>query len=67
MQLTLLSSKEDATREEIRKAKKENPRKVQVVCLKNRNGKSNFSVDFEFNPCFNHFTELPKEQQSDLS
>ena len=66
MQLTLLSGKEEAKRDEIRKAKKEIPRQVQVVCLKNRNGKSSFSVDFEFNPCFNHFKELPREQQSDL-
>lgn len=66
MQLTLLSQKEDATREEIRQAKKENPRKVQVVCLKNRNGKSNFSVDFEFNPCFNYFEELPREKQTEI-
>lgn len=66
MQLTLLSQKEDASREEIREAKKQIPRKVQLVCLKNRNGKSNFSLDFEFNPCYNFFEELPREKQSDL-
>lgn len=67
MQLALLSQKEDATREEIRQAKKQIPRKVQLVCLKNRHGKSSFSIDFEFNPCFNYFEELPRDKQTDLN
>ncbi len=61
MQLSILSEKENITREEIREAKKEIPRKVQLVCLKNRNGKSNFSINYEFNPCFNHFKEISIE------
>lgn len=67
MQLTLLSQKDEVSREEIRQAKKENPRQVQLVCLKNRAGKSNFAVDFEFNPCFNHFREIPRERQTELN
>ena len=61
MQLSILSEKEKITNEEIREAKKEIPRKVQLVCLKNRNGKSNFSINYEFNPCFNHFKEISIE------
>lgn len=65
MQLTLLNQKENPNREEIRQAKRETPRKVQVICLKNRNGKSNFSIDFEFNPCFNFFEEVKRDRQTE--
>ncbi len=66
MQLGLMAEKETPKREEIRKAKKEIPRKVQLICLKNRNGKSNFAIDFLFNPCYNYFEEVRKEKQTEM-
>ena len=66
MQLTLLSENENASREEIRQAKKEIPKRVQVICLKNRNGKSNFSINYTFDPRYNYFEELAREKQRDL-
>ena len=44
-------------REEIRKAKAETPRKVELVCLKNRYGISNFSVYFDYFPANDLFKE----------
>lgn len=66
MQLKLLSDKENPTREEIREAKKAIPRQVQLVCLKNRSGKSSFCIEYEFNPVFNAFKEIPKEYQDEM-
>lgn len=66
MQLKLLSNKENPSREEIRQAKKEIPRQIQLVCLKNRSGKSSFCIDYEFNPVFNAFKELDKKLQDDM-
>lgn len=55
MQLTALRNNENITNEQLNQAKQENPRKVQLVCLKNRNGKSYFEINFLYNPVFNHF------------
>lgn len=64
LQLKLLSdSNKQPTNDEIREAKKKIPREVQLVCLKNRNGKGNFSIDFDFNPGFNAFKEKPETMQ----
>lgn len=59
LQLKLLADGKQYTNEEIQDAKKKIPREVQLVCLKNRNGKSNFRVNFDFNPVFNAFKEQP--------
>lgn len=45
-------------RERINNAKNENPRKVQLIGLKNRNGKSFFKCDFYYCPAFNYFEEI---------
>lgn len=45
------------TREKINEAKNEFPRKIQLVGLKNRNGKSYFKCNFNFYPQFNYFEE----------
>lgn len=67
LQLKILSdTSKTPTNDEIRQAKKEIPRQVQLVCLKNRNGKSSFSINFDFNPVFNAFREQPENMQEDL-
>lgn len=47
-------------RERIRKAKAENPRKIELVCLKNRYGIANYSVNFEYFPAVDLFEEESK-------
>ena len=63
MQLKILSENDVITNEQIREAKRQVPREIQLICLKNRNGKSNFSINFNFNPIYNSFSEQPLEQQ----
>lgn len=41
----------------MRKAMNENPREIELVILKNRNGKSNTSTLFDYYPEFNYFDE----------
>lgn len=45
-------------REKMNNAKNETPRKVELVGLKNRNGKSYFKCDFKYYPAFNYFEEV---------
>ncbi len=42
-------------REAIRKAKEETPRNIELVCLKNRYGKSSYSVPFKYFPANDFF------------
>lgn len=63
MQLKILSDDKQPSPNEIREAKKKIPREVQLICLKNRNGKSNFTINYDFNPVFNSFKEQPKGLQ----
>ena len=44
-----------AKRDKIKLAKAENPRKIKLVCLKNRYGISNFDCSFEYYPEFDLF------------
>lgn len=44
-------------RELIRKAKKADPRDIELVCLKNRNGISSFSCNFKYYPKYDLFVE----------
>ena len=46
----------DATEE-----KRKNPREVELVILKNRNGRTGDTVDFSYYPMFNYFAELGAE------
>lgn len=39
-------------------AKKKNPREIELVILKNRNGKTGTKIPLEFYPLFNYFTEM---------
>lgn len=42
-------------RQKLQKAKAENPRKVELVCLKNRFGKSSYTCSFDYYPQFDWF------------
>lgn len=42
-------------REKLREAKEADPRKVELVCLKNRNGKPSFSCNFTYYPKYDYF------------
>ena len=51
------NAKMTEVREKINEAKSETPRKVQLIGLKNRNGKSYFKCEYNFYPAFNYFEE----------
>lgn len=44
-------------REKVKQAKAENPRKIELVCLKNRYGIANFSCNFNYYPANDLFAE----------
>ena len=44
-------------KEEYNIAKSKNPREIELVILKNRNGQTGAKVPFEFYPMFNYFVE----------
>lgn len=46
-------------REKIKQAKAADPRKIELVCLKNRNGKPSFSCGFTYYPKFDLFSPEP--------
>ena len=48
-------------REKMNNAKNETPRQVELVGLKNRNGKSYFKCEFKYYPAFNYYQETTKE------
>lgn len=48
-------------REIIKKAKAEIPRRVEMVCLKNRYGISSYSLGFSYNPRYDLFTPMVLE------
>ena len=42
---------------DVNKAKSEDPRNIELVILKNRNGRTGDTVDFQYYPLFNYFRE----------
>ena len=44
-------------REAVKKAKNQKPRKIELVCLKNRYGISSYCCGFNYYPAFDLFTE----------
>jgi len=50
-------------REKIKNALAEEPRKIELVCLKNRSGKPSFSCHFDYYPRFDLFKPNEEEQQ----
>lgn len=51
------ANKINEKRQEIKRAKAEIPRKIELVCLKNRYGEPSYSVQFEYKPQYDYFTE----------
>ena len=49
-------------REKVKEAKAENPRKIELVCLKNRYGISSYSCYFDYYPKFDLFVETKKDE-----
>lgn len=47
---------------DVTEAKSKNPREIELVVLKNRNGKTGDKVPFEFYPMFNYFVENDNPQ-----
>ena len=43
---------------DVTEAKRKSPRSVELVVLKNRNGRTGEKIDFEYYPMFNYFREL---------
>ena len=65
LQLTVLhddifnsQAKINEKREKVREAKASNPRKIELVCLKNRFGVSSYSCEFEYYPQFDMFKPI---------
>lgn len=53
-------------REMVRLSKQANPRKVELICLKNRYGISSYSCGFNYNPCYDLFNvNYTHEQEND--
>lgn len=48
----------DNTRDNIREAMQKEPRDIELVVLKNRNGRSNTNINFEYYPKYNDFIQL---------
>ena len=48
-------------REKIKAAKAENPRKIEMVCLKNRYGIANYFCSFNYYPANDLFTETSED------
>lgn len=61
--LEMGKNKEYEKREKLNKIKSEIPRKIELIILKNRNGKAFATVGFDFYPKFNLFT---KERETDV-
>ena len=58
-----LKGSENDKREILNDAKKQDPRYIELVCLKNRNGLAYFTCMFNFYPKFNYIKEIPKKKQ----
>lgn len=54
-------SKLKEKREKVAEAKESIPRDIELVCLKNRYGKSRYTVQFTYYPQFDYFTPAEKE------
>lgn len=55
----LFAKENDITkkREEIKKAKAANPRKIKLVCLKNRYGRPDWTIEYLYHPQYDYFIE----------
>ncbi len=70
LQLALLSDKDFSKKDEsekrrlISEAKAEPQRKIELVCLKNRNGKSSYRVKFNYEPSFDLYEEAKDQEEN---
>lgn len=61
------ASKINEKRQKIKEAKATNPRRVELVCLKNRFGVSSYTCNFEYFPQFDLFRPIMPQNTSGLS
>lgn len=61
------ASKINEKRQKIQEAKAANPRRVELVCLKNRFGVSSYTCNFEYFPQFDLFRPIMPQNTSGLS
>lgn len=61
------ASKINEKRQKIKEAKAANPRRVELVCLKNRFGVSSYTCNFEYFPQFDLFRPIMPQNTSGLS
>lgn len=61
------ASKINEKRQKIKEAKAANPRRVELVCLKNRFGISSYTCNFEYFPQFDFFRPIMPQNISELS
>lgn len=61
------ASKINEKRQKIKEAKATNPRRVELVCLKNRFGVSSYTCNFEYFPQFDLFRPVMPQNVSQLS
>lgn len=47
-------------RNTVKEAKKADPRKIELVCLKNRYGVSSYSAYFDYHPRYDLYVETPE-------
>ena len=52
-------------RERVKEEKSKNPRRIELVCLKNRYGISSFSCFYKYNPQFDYFEEVYQVEMAD--
>ena len=57
----------DEKREVVKKAKAENPRRVELVCLKSRYSAPGYSCYFKYYPAYDYFEESTEEEMEKLS
>lgn len=71
MQLSILTNYElystgtGTKRSELLKAKSANPRKIDLVCLKNRYGQIGYTVSFEYYPASDYFVPVQNDDAAD--
>ena len=61
------AAKINEKRQKIKEAKAANPRRVELVCLKNRFGVSSYTCNFEYFPQFDLFRPVMPQNVSELS
>lgn len=61
------AAKINEKRQKIKEAKAANPRRVELVCLKNRFGISSYTCNFEYFPQFDFFRPIMPQNISELS